>query len=68
MGGDADCTVLVDRREAIRHAVAVAKSGDVIVVAGKGHEQGQTIGAETYPFDDVAESLRALASKKSGEL
>jgi UDP-N-acetylmuramoyl-L-alanyl-D-glutamate--2,6-diaminopimelate ligase len=49
-----------DRREAIRAASALLGEGDVLVVAGKGHEQGQIIGAETHPFDDVAETARAL--------
>jgi UDP-N-acetylmuramoyl-L-alanyl-D-glutamate--2,6-diaminopimelate ligase len=49
-----------DRREAIRAAVAMLDAGDVLVVAGKGHEQGQTIAGVTYPFDDVAETAEAL--------
>jgi UDP-N-acetylmuramoyl-L-alanyl-D-glutamate--2,6-diaminopimelate ligase len=36
------------------------KRGDVLVVAGKGHEQGQTIGAIIHPFDDVDETAAAL--------
>lgn len=43
------------RREAIRHGVAMLDKGDVLVVAGKGHEQGQIIGDEVLPFDDVEE-------------
>ena len=52
-----------DRREAIRVALRSAKKGDVVVIAGKGHESGQTIGAETLPFDDrvvAVELLREL--------
>jgi UDP-N-acetylmuramoyl-L-alanyl-D-glutamate--2,6-diaminopimelate ligase len=49
-----------DRREAIRAAAAMLKDGDVLVVAGKGHEQGQTIGAIIHPFDDVDETAAAL--------
>ena len=41
-----------DRREAIVHAVSVAKRGDTIVVAGKGHERGQEINGIVHPFDD----------------
>jgi UDP-N-acetylmuramoyl-L-alanyl-D-glutamate--2,6-diaminopimelate ligase len=49
-----------DRREAIEAAVAQLREGDVLVVAGKGHEQGQIVGAVTHPFDDVAEVAAAL--------
>jgi len=49
-----------DRREAIRAGVALLGEGDVLVVAGKGHEQGQLIAGVTHPFDDVAETASAL--------
>ena len=49
-----------DRRAAIRAAVALMGEGDVLVIAGKGHEQGQTVAGVVYPFDDVAETLEAL--------
>lgn len=49
-----------DRRAAIRAAVSELKAGDVLVVAGKGHEQGQIVGSVTHPFDDVAEVTAAL--------
>lgn len=49
-----------DRREAIRAAVALLEQGDVLVVAGKGHEQGQLVAGVTHPFDDVAETVAAL--------
>ncbi|MDG2521741.1 UDP-N-acetylmuramoyl-L-alanyl-D-glutamate--2,6-diaminopimelate ligase [Caulobacter segnis] len=49
-----------DRREAIRAAAAMLEDGDVLVVAGKGHEQGQIIAGVTHPFDDVAETASAL--------
>jgi UDP-N-acetylmuramoyl-L-alanyl-D-glutamate--2,6-diaminopimelate ligase len=49
-----------DRREAIRAAVGRLQAGDVLVVAGKGHEQGQTIAGVIHPFDDVAEIAQAL--------
>jgi UDP-N-acetylmuramoyl-L-alanyl-D-glutamate--2,6-diaminopimelate ligase len=49
-----------DRRAAIRAAVAAARPGDVVVVAGKGHEPGQKVGAETLPFSDVEELDAAL--------
>jgi UDP-N-acetylmuramoyl-L-alanyl-D-glutamate--2,6-diaminopimelate ligase len=49
-----------DRRAAIRHAVAWARGGDVVVIAGKGHEKGQTAAGQTRPFDDRAELAAAL--------
>lgn len=42
----------VDRRGAIGEAIRSARPGDVVVIAGKGHESGQTAGGETIPFDD----------------
>lgn len=51
---------VVDRREAIRRAVATANPGDVILIAGKGHETTQTIGAEVFHFDDREEVRKAL--------
>ena len=52
-----------DRAEAIRSACMQAQAGDVILVAGKGHEKYQEINGERHPFDDVAvlaESLNAF--------
>jgi UDP-N-acetylmuramoyl-L-alanyl-D-glutamate--2,6-diaminopimelate ligase len=49
-----------DRRAAIRAACAMLEEGDVLVVAGKGHEQGQIVAGVTHPFDDVAETSAAL--------
>jgi UDP-N-acetylmuramoyl-L-alanyl-D-glutamate--2,6-diaminopimelate ligase len=49
-----------DRREAIRAAAAMLQDGDILVVAGKGHEQGQIVGGVTHPFDDVEETAKAL--------
>jgi UDP-N-acetylmuramoyl-L-alanyl-D-glutamate--2,6-diaminopimelate ligase len=43
-----------ERRQAIAAAIAELAPGDLLVIAGKGHETGQTIGTETYPFDDAA--------------
>ena len=64
-GGPAQVVEIGDRREAIDHAVAWAHAGDVVLIAGKGHEAGQTSHGETRPFDDrdeLAESLEALGS------
>jgi UDP-N-acetylmuramoyl-L-alanyl-D-glutamate--2,6-diaminopimelate ligase len=53
-------TEIGDREAAIAAAMAALGPGDVLAVAGKGHESGQTIGTETHPFDD-AEVVRRLA-------
>ncbi|ESY04862.1 UDP-N-acetylmuramoylalanyl-D-glutamate--2,6-diaminopimelate ligase [Mesorhizobium sp. LNJC399B00] len=52
-----------DRRKAIHEAVAMLKAGDTLIVAGKGHEEGQTIGAETFPFSDHEEVRSALRER-----
>ncbi|MBB3133418.1 UDP-N-acetylmuramoyl-L-alanyl-D-glutamate--2,6-diaminopimelate ligase [Rhizobium pisi] len=54
-----------DRATAIREAVGMLKSGDTLIVAGKGHEEGQTIGSVTLPFSDHAEVRKALEELKS---
>jgi UDP-N-acetylmuramyl-tripeptide synthetase len=54
---------LIDRREAIQCAIREAKGGDVVVIAGKGHETYQIIGAETIHFDDREVAREALASR-----
>ncbi|MFI5053437.1 MAG: UDP-N-acetylmuramoyl-L-alanyl-D-glutamate--2,6-diaminopimelate ligase [Acidimicrobiia bacterium] len=59
----APVAVQLDRRAAIAQAFAEATAGDVVVIAGKGHETGQTSGTITVPFDDrvvAREELRAL--------
>ena len=43
-----------DRAAAIAKALKQAREGDIVILAGKGHETGQIIGAMTYPFDDAA--------------
>lgn len=49
-----------DRAAAIRMAVGQARAGDVVVIAGKGHENYQIVGAETFHFDDAEEARKAL--------
>lgn len=61
--GDAPHVVQSDRRSAIAAAIADARPGDVILVAGKGHENYQIVGNEALPFDDAAEVRQALAQR-----
>ena len=49
---DAKYICISERREAIHHAITTAKSGDVVVIAGKGHEDYQEIHGKRFPFDD----------------
>jgi UDP-N-acetylmuramoyl-L-alanyl-D-glutamate--2,6-diaminopimelate ligase len=65
-GIQAEVEVEVDRRQAIERALGLASAGDVVVIAGKGHEQGQEIGGRMLPFDDrvvAREALRELAAR-----
>jgi UDP-N-acetylmuramoyl-L-alanyl-D-glutamate--2,6-diaminopimelate ligase len=48
-----------DRAEAIRAGIAALQTGDVLVIAGKGHESGQLVGTETRPFLDSEEAIAA---------
>ena len=56
---------IANRREAITHAVNLAQSGDVVIVAGKGHETLQLIGTMSLPFSDVEELELAFAQKEA---
>ncbi len=56
--------VVIDRHEAIARAVSTAQPGDVVVIAGKGHEKYQEVGGRSIPFDDVAVARAALGARR----
>ena len=58
--GCPDAQEIGDRREAIHHAIHMMRDGDVVVIAGKGHEQGLIVGGVTHPFDDATVAAEAL--------
>lgn len=57
-----DATEVADRAEAILRAVNALEPGDALLIAGKGHETGQTIAGQVYPFDDVEQASLAVAA------
>ncbi|HSH23936.1 MAG TPA: UDP-N-acetylmuramoyl-L-alanyl-D-glutamate--2,6-diaminopimelate ligase, partial [Massilibacterium sp.] len=61
-----DYTTIVNRKEAIFHAVNIAEEGDVIVIAGKGHEDYQIIGSDVIHFDDREVARDAIKEKENG--
>ncbi len=58
--------VIEDRRTAIFRALEVAREGDTVLIAGKGHETGQIIGDQKYPFDDRLVAAEALQQRGFG--
>jgi UDP-N-acetylmuramoyl-L-alanyl-D-glutamate--2,6-diaminopimelate ligase len=62
--GNAEVLAIADRRDAILQAVDRASSGDVVLIAGKGHEKYQDIGGRITPFDDVAVAREALEARR----
>jgi UDP-N-acetylmuramoyl-L-alanyl-D-glutamate--2,6-diaminopimelate ligase len=64
-GRPADVLSVVDRAQAIERAVSLAGAGDLVLIAGKGHEKYQQIGARVLPFDDVAVAREALARRQA---
>jgi UDP-N-acetylmuramoyl-L-alanyl-D-glutamate--2,6-diaminopimelate ligase len=63
---DVECVAEVDRRAAIEVAIRAARPGDIVLLAGKGHEKTQTFADGAVAFDDVAEAERVLSAMKSG--
>jgi UDP-N-acetylmuramoyl-L-alanyl-D-glutamate--2,6-diaminopimelate ligase len=61
----AECVTHVDRRVAIEMAIRAAKPGDLVLIAGKGHEKYQVIGNRTLPFDDVEVARAALGQRRT---
>ena len=57
-----------DRATAIREAVSLLSDGDVLVIAGKGHETGQIVGSDIRPFDDLLVARAAIADSEGGSL
>jgi UDP-N-acetylmuramoyl-L-alanyl-D-glutamate--2,6-diaminopimelate ligase len=64
-GGRAKVAVELDRARAIEKAVLEAAPGDLVLIAGKGHEPYQIIGRETFPFDDREQARRALEARRA---
>ena len=65
-GRTPDVLAIVDRREAIERAVERAEAGDVVLIAGKGHEKYQQIGDRVLPFDDGEIARAALGRRRKG--
>jgi UDP-N-acetylmuramoyl-L-alanyl-D-glutamate--2,6-diaminopimelate ligase len=63
--GTAEVLEVGDRREAIREALGRARTGDVVLVAGKGHETGQEVAGVVHPFDD-RDVARIILSEELG--
>lgn len=65
LAGCADAEEIGDRAKAIARGVAMLRKGDVLLIAGKGHETGQIVGKETLPFDDL--EVARQAAKELGK-
>ena len=66
LAGAPAATEIADRAEAIKTAIADLAKGDVLVIAGKGHEKGQIVGGVFNPFDDAEEARNAVADLTGG--
>ncbi len=58
---------IVERRQAIERAITLAEPGDMVLIAGKGHERTQIIGERTLPFDDAAVAREALDRRRAAD-
>ena len=65
--GDRGYAVELERGRAIEAAILEASPGDVVVIAGKGHEDYQIVGSERRHFDDREEARRALGKRRAAE-
>jgi UDP-N-acetylmuramoyl-L-alanyl-D-glutamate--2,6-diaminopimelate ligase len=65
-GSTRSLPVILERRDAIAAALAAARAGDLVLIAGKGHETTQTIGRQVLPFDDRAVAAELLAGRRAG--
>ena len=61
-GAGPDATEVADRAEAILRGVDALLPGDALLICGKGHETGQIIGTDVYPFDDAEQASVAVAA------
>ncbi len=61
-GAGPDATEVPDRAEAILRAVDALEPGDALLIAGKGHETGQIVGGDVFPFDDAEQASVAVAA------
>ena len=68
VGGGTELLVEPDRRTAIRLAIVLARPGDVLVLAGKGHETAQVTAEGPVPFDDRQVARQVLAETATGEV
>jgi UDP-N-acetylmuramoyl-L-alanyl-D-glutamate--2,6-diaminopimelate ligase len=62
LAGCVEATEVGDRAEAILRAVDALQPGDTLLIAGKGHESGQIIGTDVFPFDDAEQASVAVAA------
>ena len=62
MAGAPDAMEVADRAEAILRGVDALQPGDALLICGKGHESGQVIGDDIFPFDDVEQASLAVSA------